>query len=204
MSNRPSQLLFLPGASGNTQFWQPVSALLRHPGRRVHLGWPGFGPTPPDPNINSFDDLVATVSAAIDQPTALIAQSMGGVIALVAALEKPGLVTHLVLTVTSGGLDTASLGAQDWRSAFQSANPSFPPWFATYRQDLTPRLGSISAPTLLLWGDADPISPVAVGQRLASLLPQAVLHVIAGGDHDLANTRAAEVAPLIAAHLAEG
>lgn len=54
----------------------------------------------------------------------------------------------------------------------------------------------------LLWGDADPISPVAVGQRLAALLPQAQLHVFAGGDHDLGHALAHEVAPLIDAHLA--
>lgn len=32
---------------------------------------------------------------------------------------------------------------------------------------------SITAPTLLLWGDVDPVSPVAVGNRFAALLPTA-------------------------------
>jgi pimeloyl-ACP methyl ester carboxylesterase len=43
---------------------------------------------------------------------------------------------------------------------------------------------------------------VAVGRRLASLLPQAHLVVLPGGTHDLAMERAAEVAPLIDRHLA--
>lgn len=34
-----------------------------------------------------------------------------------------------------------------------------------------------------------------------SLLPDATLHVIAGGAHDLARTHADEIAPLITAHL---
>ena len=38
--------------------------------------------------------------------------------------------------------------------------------------------------------------------RGAILLPRATLRVIAGGDHDLVQTRAQEVTPLIAAHLA--
>ena len=60
----------------------------------------------------------------------------------------------------------------------------------------------IAQPTLLLWGDNDPISPVGIGQHLARTLPHATLHVLAGGDHSLAKNWAAEVAPLIEAHLA--
>ena len=193
----PAKLMFLPGASGNTTFWQPVANLLTIPGERIHFGWPGFGPTPPDPTSQSIEDLVLTVTAQIDAPTALIAQSMGGVIALLAALAKPDLVTHLVLTATSGGMNFRDLGAEDWRPAFMAANPTYPSWFANYSVDLTNELVTIKTPTLLLWGDADPISPPAVGERIAALLPKAELHVITGGNHDLANILAPQVAPLI-------
>lgn len=197
----PSKLLFLPGALGRTQFWEPVAGLLAHPAEKIHVGWPGFGAMPPDPSIHGIDDLVAKVVAQIDQPTALIAQSMGGVIAMRAALDKPDLVTHLVLAVTSGGVDVAGLGGQDWQKAFHEANPQLPRWFSTYQEDLSSRLAQVAMPTLLLWGDADPISPVRVGERLASLLPNADLHVVRGGDHGLAETHAAIIAPLVDAHL---
>lgn len=197
----PSKLLFLPGALGRTQLWEPVANLLRHPAQKAHCGWPGFGSTPPDPSIRGIDDLVAKVVAQIDQPTALIAQSMGGVIALHVALEKPEFVTHLVLAVTSGGVDVAVLGGQDWRPSFKAANPLLPGWFSTYQEDLSPRLTQVTTPTLLLWGDSDPISPVRVGERLASLLPCAHLHIVQGGDHDLAETHAATIAALIDEHL---
>lgn len=197
-----TKLMFLPGASGNIAFWQPVAERLAHPGERLHVGWPGFGPTPPDPAVNGLEDLVARVIAAIDDgPTALIAQSMGGVIAMRAALEKPSQVTHLVLTATSGGLDLSGFDVEDWRPALQAEQPALPAWFAEDRQDLSAQLGRITVPVLLLWGDADPISPVAVGERLAALLPNAELHVLAGGEHDLAYVHAAQVAPLIDAHL---
>ncbi|WP_153130146.1 alpha/beta fold hydrolase [Dechloromonas hortensis] len=197
----PSQLLFLPGALGRTELWEPVANRLTHPAKKIHFGWPGFGSTPPDPQVHGMDDLVAKVVAQIDQPTALIAQSMGGVIAIRAALEKPGLVTHLILSVTSGGIDMRGLGAQDWRPSFHEANPSLPRWFSTYQEDLTPSLPELCIPTLLLWGDADPISPIRVGQRLASLLPLAKLHIFSGGEHDLVSAFAPNVAPLIDAHL---
>jgi len=199
----PSKLLFLPGALGTTQFWLPVANRLSHPATKLILGWPGFGSMPPDPEVNGIDDLVKKVVAEIDQPTALIAQSMGGVIAMRAALERQDLITHLVLTVTSGGIDMTSHAAEDWRRAFHEANPSLPRWFSTYQEDLTSQLHKIRIPTLLLWGDADPISPVSVGQRLASLLPHAELHVLSGAGHDLASARACDVAPLIDAHLAK-
>jgi pimeloyl-ACP methyl ester carboxylesterase len=200
----PAKLLFLPGASGNTGFWQSVADLMAHPATRVHVGWPGFGPTPPDAGVTGIDDLVTLVTAQIDCPVAIIAQSMGGVIALRATLDKPELVTHLILAATSGGIDISGLGAQDWRPALSAAAPALPDWFATDRQDMSAHLSGIDVPVLLLWGDADAISPVAVGARLAALLPTASLHIIAGGAHDLACEYAALVAPLIDAHLTQG
>lgn len=110
----PSKLLFLPGASGNTEFWRPAAERLALPAKQIHIGWPGFGSTPPDSIVTGMADL------------------------------------HM--------------------------------------------------PVLLLWGDADPISPIRVGQRLAELLPRAELHIIPGG-HDLGFTHADEVASLIDRHL---
>lgn len=66
---------------------------------------------------------------------------------------------------------------------------------------LAERLPGIQVPALRLWGDADPISPVRVGQRLASLLPRAELHGFPGGDHDLASGFARDVGPLTDRHL---
>ncbi|ATQ73735.1 alpha/beta hydrolase [Massilia violaceinigra] len=197
----PKKLIFLPGAGGNPAFWQPASDLLAHPASRCLLGWPGFGVAPADPGIEGMDGLVALVLDQIDRPCALIAQSMGGVVAVLAALKRPDLVSHLVLAVTSGGVDMADLRAEDWRSAFLAANPTVPRWLTDYRSDLSDAIKTLRAPTLLLWGDADTISPVAVGVRLHGLLPESSLHVIAGGGHDLANRLAATVAPLIDAHL---
>ena len=202
MITSPDQLLFLPGASGNTQFWHPVAQKLATRAQKYHEGWPGFGDTPSIPGVNSMDDLVVRVLGDIDQPTALVAQSMGGIVAVRVALERPELITHLVLTVTSGGVDMSALGAQDWRDEFAADNPTLPRWFLDDHTDLTHRLAELRMPVLLLWGDCDPISPVRVGERLAQLIPRVEMHVLAGGGHDLGFTHAGEVASLIDKHLA--
>lgn len=197
----PSKLLFLPGALGRTEIWSPAADLLRHPAQKIHFGWPGFGATPPDPDVTGIDDLVAKVVGQLDRPAALIAHSMGGIVAILAALARPENVTHLILAQTSGGLDVAGLGGQDWRPFVRQEYPSLPDWFLSYRDDLTERLAALRMPVLLLWGDADPISPVAVGERLAAVLPNAQLRIFEGADHDLAFARAVAVAALIDWHL---
>jgi poly(3-hydroxyoctanoate) depolymerase len=203
MMNRSADtLLFLPGASGNTDFWTPVANGLRHRGQRKFLAWPGFGGVPSEPSVNGISDLVARVVDSISGPVDLLAQSMGGVIAIRAALQKPDLVKHLVLAVTSGGLDMSALGAEDWRPMFLTQNPKLPRWFADEHEDLRDRLRELSLPVLLLWGDADPISPVSVGRQLAELLPRAELVVLNGGTHDLVFDRATEIVPYIEKHLA--
>ena len=144
---------------------------------------------------------MSRIVADIDQPSALFAQSMGGVVAILAALQRPELVTHLVLSVTSGGMSMATLDAQDWRPAIRAGHPDLPDWFTSYHEDVTPKLSALRIPTLLLWGHADPINPVKVAQRLASLLPQAELHVFPGADHSVGCTLAHFVAPRIDRHL---
>jgi pimeloyl-ACP methyl ester carboxylesterase len=153
--------------------------------------------------VKGFDDLLALVLAQLDRPCAVIAQSMGGVLALRAALARPERITHLVLCATSGGVPMAALGAVNWRQTFQAAHPHLPDWFATDTTDLSRELPELTLPVLLLWGEADPISPVAVGERLAALLPHARLQVIPGADHDLGLLHAEQVAPLINAHLTD-
>lgn len=196
-------LMFLPGASGNMELWKPVSDGLSHGGPRRFFGWPGFGPTPPDPSVNGLGDLVERVVRELTKPAVLFAQSMGGIIALRATLRAMTQVRALVLSVTSGGIDVGALGGSDWRSEFARTNPGLPRWFLDARDDLTHELPRIAVPTLLLWGDADPISPVAVGRRLAELLPHSELVVVPGGTHDLASERADYVLPHIERHLAD-
>jgi pimeloyl-ACP methyl ester carboxylesterase len=195
------RIFFLPGTGASPEFWKPAGALLPADWSKIYFGWPGLGHQPHDPAIASFDDLVAMVEARLTGPVDLVAQSMGGVIAARLAIARPALVRRLVLTVTSGGVDMATMGASDWRADYRQLFPNAAEWVYAPRNAAPLPVEKIAAPTLLLWGDDDPISPLAVGRHLARKIPNAELHVLAGGDHSLAQNRAAEVAPLIEAHL---
>jgi pimeloyl-ACP methyl ester carboxylesterase len=195
------KLIFLPGALGAAEFWHPVGELLPAEWEKVYLTWPGLGAQDPDPAVRGFDDLVRLVENELTEPSTLIAQSMGGVVAIRAALRHPGKVHQLVLVATSGGVDVARLGASDWRANYRAAHPAGARWITDDVPDHTDELSAVTAPALLLWGDSDPISPVAVGEHLASLLPSATLHVLAGGTHSLALDLPDEVAAQIRAYV---
>ena len=195
-------ILFLPGSGASPDFWKPVGSRLPADWAKHYFGWPGIGLQPPDLAIYGFDDLIAMVVARMTGPVDLVAQSMGGVIAARIAREHPRLVRRLVLTVTSGGVDMALLGANDWRPAYRQEYPKAADWIYEQRVAGPLPVERIVAPAFLLWGDNDPISPLAVGEHLAQRLPNARLHVVKGGGHDLAETHADEVTPLIQQHLA--
>jgi pimeloyl-ACP methyl ester carboxylesterase len=198
-----TKILFLPGSGASPDFWKPLGTLLPRDRPKHYFGWPGLGDQPHDPAIRGMDDLVALVVRQIDAPVDLVAQSMGGVIAARIALEHPRLVRRLVLTVTSGGVDMAGLGASEWRDDYRREYPHAVAWITAPSASAELPIERIAAPTLLIWGDADPISPPAVGRHLAERLTGARLHVVRGGGHDLAKTHAGEIAPLIRRHLGD-
>src|SRR5215475_6124112 len=112
------RVVFLPGAAGAAAFWQPLARLLPAAWDTRLLEWPGLGDVPASPEVNGFDDLVRLTLGAMEAPSDLVAQSMGGVVALHVALERPDLVRRLVLVATSGGLDLKRFGAADWREEY--------------------------------------------------------------------------------------
>jgi len=194
--------LFLPGAGGRRSFWQPVARQLDARIEADVMAWPGFGDEPRDDSIEDLTGLTAYVLQHMDGPCDLVAQSMGGVVALTLALEHPDLVNRLVLTGTSGAFDVSRFGAEDWRAGerARAASEQTPAWFISDSTDLTSQLGSIAAPALLIWGEDDRISPPAAGEYLASLLPHARFAVVPGG-HDHPQAHPAATAALISSFL---
>lgn len=193
-----AKLLFLPGAGARADFWRPVSDQTLPDRNRHFFSWPGLGDEPHSPDVRGADDLVAMVLKVMDEPADLVAQSMGGLIAIKVALAAPERVRRLVLTATSGGLP---VGGSDWRTTYRREFPRAAAWITETREDLSAQLGQIEIPTLLLWGDKDSVSPLTVGEWLEQTLPNASLRIIAGGDHDMALTHPTELAGLITHHL---
>ena len=189
-------LIFLPGASGNTAFWQPIIQRLPQYDSTMVVAYPSFGGYPDEMNVQSFESLQDDVLNQIQQPSVVIAQSMGGIFAVQAALQKAEQVQALVLVATSGGIDLSPFQVADWREDYQQSF-TVPDWFVQHQSDLTDSLEHIRCPVLLIWGDADPISPVAVGQALHRQISHAELHIVSQGQHDLAYVHAEHVAQLI-------
>ncbi len=199
----PPRILFLPGAGADPDFWRPTAERLPADWDKTRLGWPGLGDQPPQAGIEGLDDLVGLVEQQMGaEPVDLVAQSMGGLVAMTVLLRNPGRVRRLVLTTTSAGVPMARLGAADWRDGYFKEHPQAAAWLRDLDVDLSARLAEVVQPALLIFGTADPISPPSVGEYLLARLPDARLQVIEGGEHDLAFSRADEVAALIVGHLA--
>ncbi len=194
-------LVILPGAGGRLEVLKPIGERLARRRTTILCEYPGIGHAPPHPDLQSLSDLQAHVLRDLPERFDLVAKSMGGVLALRTALEQPERVRKLVLLATSGGVNVAALGGIDWRDTFRRLQPNAPPWFIEDRTDVTPELGRISQPTLLIFGEADLIAPVRVGHFLKAKLADARLELIPDGTHDLEEEFPDLIASLIEAHL---
>ena len=140
-----TRLLFLPGAGGDPAFWRPLGDLLPGSWEKTYLAWPGLGDQPPSPRVRGFDDLVGLVEERLgDGPVDILAQSMGGPVALRVAMRNPGKIRRLVLAVTSGGIDVAGLGGADWRPAYRRQYPRAAAWVMDARPDYTDLLPQVA------------------------------------------------------------
>ena len=195
-------IVYLPGASGSRAFWRPVAERLTDLGPAKLFGWPGFGDEPADETVQSVADLMRwTLQRLPAGPMDVVAQSMGGVVATLLALAHPERVRRLVLCATSGGIDVTALGAADWRPEYSAEFPHVPDWFVVDRTDVSARLTTITAPTLVLYGDQDPLCNQRIGSFLAGRVPGATLTCISGGEHMMARDRPEEIAVAIRKHL---
>jgi len=66
-----------------------------------------------------------------------------------------------------------------------------------------PWLWAIGQPTLVVAGDDDPVTPLVNHRVIASLMPRARLHTVAGGGHLVLLDSAAQVGPVITSFLRE-
>ena len=194
-------LVFFPGAGGRTEHLRPIGELLAQRRSVTLCQYPGLDGVDPDPSLRSLAHLQRHLLARLPERFDLVTMSMGGVLGLRIALERPQRIRKLVLLATSGGVDMAALGGLDWRENFVRVRPNTPSWFVEDRSDLSPLLGRIAQPTLLIYGDADLIAPVQVGAFLQQRLPDARLEVIAGATHDLELEFPDLIASFIEAHL---
>ena len=194
-------IAYLPGASGRAVSWEPIASVLAYRREPRLFDYPGLGEHPNVPSIQDLADLTRWIAAELPEVCDVVTLSMGSALGLRLALDYPDRVRRLVLVTPCGGFDARRFGALDWRETFVEQRPEAPRWFVDDAHDLTPRLASLSAPTLLVMGDEDPIAPPVVGEFLLQHLPSAKLEIVQNAGHDLEEEHPAFLASLIEAHL---
>lgn len=199
-------LVLVHGLAGSSRWWRHnVPALARR--FRVHsVDLIGFGASRRGGRF-ALDEAPAVLGAWMRQvvgpPAALAGHSMGGLVAAALAADEPGLVSRLILVNAAAlplgrryirhtwGLagvlryarvsllpvllaDSLRAGpATMLRAAWQILNA-----------DISPRLGAIRAPTLVVWGQHDRLLPLEMGRQIQGRIPGARLAVIAGAGHN--------------------
>jgi poly(3-hydroxyoctanoate) depolymerase len=192
---------YLPGAGGHSASWEPIASVLAYRREARLFDYPGLGEREELPGIEDLSDLTRWVVSELPELCDVVTLSMGSAIGLRIALEYPERVRRLVLVAPCGGLDARRFGALDWRETFVRERPQAPRWFVEDHSDFSDELATISAPTLLVFGDEDMIAPPAIGEFLLDRLPSAKLEVVQNASHDIEEEHPAFVASLIEAHL---
>lgn len=206
-------LVFIHGLGGTTATWDGVVDLLSSSHLTVAVDLLGHGqsPVPEDPALYTRDAALADlddVLAAIDGPAVLVGHSLGGYLSLAHAATRPGAVAGIVVLNTGPGFrDPDKREGWNERSR-RNAHRFGVPIQATnlnLQEDsvVMERLADMTVPTLVLAGSADREEYTVSGQYLERKMPHARLQVIDGGEHNMQESHAADVAAAIEAFMAE-
>lgn len=157
------------------------------------------------------DWIIAEVEE-VGEPLVLVGHSLGGAVAMNVALERPDLVTGLVLVSTGARLpvpddaiariedafeaECARMVTQSWlhhdpdlirrgTNSVISMGPEalMADYVSARDHDLRGRLADLDIPALVLSGEDDPLVPTWLSEELANELPLASLVVIAEAAH---------------------
>lgn len=200
-------VVLVHGLSGSTRWWaRNVPALAEH--HRVYLvNLPGFG-TVRRPRrrfvlAEAASWLLAWLEALGLEEVNLVGHSMGGFLSLRIAAGRPGVVRRLVLVdpagMPAGRTMLGHLGPLLLAARYGA--PSFLPVLArdalyagpltllrTTRdllaEDVRGDLRSVGMPTLLVWGERDPLIPLSVGGLMRVEIPDSRLLVIERAGHN--------------------
>lgn len=203
-------VVLLHGLCGSHRWWRYVVPALDD-GRRVHVpemvGFGGSRGAGAQPGITRMAGIMLRWLDAMEiDRTDFVGHSMGAQVAIHLATEAPDRIRRLVLVSAAGiphSLSPVRLaglaGELVWPRAW--GRPTFLATIAadtaragprtTVRalrhilaDDVRPLLPRISAPTLLLFGEHDPLTPVSDGRLMEELIPDARLVVIPDAAHN--------------------
>jgi pimeloyl-ACP methyl ester carboxylesterase len=206
VAGRGEPVILVHGLSGSTRWWSRNVDAIAQRYRVYVVDLPGFGAMGRSRLRVGMDEAAAWLLRWMEalglRRAHLIGHSMGGYICLRLAALRPEVVHRLVLAAPAVmSLSHSVLGhVLPLFHTTRRASPHFlltltydavragPLTLLRTAHDLVTRevrdeLERISAPTLLLWGEHDPMVPAAVGQALRQKIPTARLHILKHGGH---------------------
>lgn len=205
----PPPVVLLHGMLGATDNWDAVTPALRRAGYRVFVpSLPVYTAPLKQTSVEGLTGFVLRYLAdTLSEPCVLVGNSLGGHVALCAAVQAPEAVCGLVLSGASG-IHEVALGAETPRRfdrAFVRERTAFTFHDARHATDalvdqmmsvladraalvrliamarsardtsVVPIAPHVAAPTLLIWGRQDRITPPEVAHAFARLLPRSTL-----------------------------
>ncbi len=208
----PPDFVCLHGLVDTLEIWDGLGPALEARGRLLRFDQRGHGASDAPPGPYRREDLAGDAIALLDRQgidrAILIGHSMGGIVAMTAALGWPDRVAGLVLLGTASqcseriaewyeriaedgethgtdGLARAIYGERSKRQVIGNARGIAHVTRALkslYADPLTPKLGDLRCPALLVVGSVDPMGPRA-SEIIAEGLPDATLEVLAERGH---------------------
>ena len=210
----------------SSRYMEPLAAILGRHFRVLAPDLPGFGESDKPRHILDVDELADALALWLEASrigrAAFIGNSFGCQVLAALAVRHPAIVDRLVLQGPTVDPKARSLFVQFWRDIIngrREPRPMGPLARIDYakaglrralltarvliRDRIEQRLPLIAAPTLVLHGSRDPVSPQEWTEAATRLLPRGKLVVVEGGTHTMNYTYPDEFAAAILPFLEE-
>jgi pimeloyl-ACP methyl ester carboxylesterase len=189
-------VVLVHGLAGSWRWWRHIAPELARE-HTVHVvDLPRRQALDPDELVDRIADRFDSIG-----PATYVGHSLGGLLSVRLAARHPETVSRLVLVAPAGIPGRSPAGSiLPLGSALVRAGPGFFPRLVvdTLRSgplavmvagvrvlshDVRPDLAAVRAPTLLLWGERDPLIPRDHAHDFLAALPDARLELIPGAAH---------------------
>src|SRR6185437_5548860 len=210
----------------SSRYMEPLAAILGRDFRVLAPDLPGFGESDKPRHVLDIDELADALALWLEangiSRAAFIGNSFGCQVLAALAVRHPAVVDRLVLQGPTVDPKARNLVVQFWRDIIngrREPRPMGPLARIDYakaglrralltarvliRDRIEQRLPLIAAPTLVLHGSRDPVSPHEWAEAATRLLPHGKLVVIEGGTHTMNYTYPEEFAAAILPFLEE-